>query len=313
VLNGERPRFELEYTSSLHGSVESYVMIVERLARAEGGAVVTCRNVTARRRVQKENREQRNQLLHLSRVQALGHLSGAFAHELHQPLTAILGNAEVARTMIKQRPANLKAISEILDDIVADDQRASDVIERLRTLLKRRENRFQEVDIAAVVSEVLALARSELIARHIDATAVVDQDLPPVWGDKVQLQQVLLNLILNACEAMSTSTDVAQRKLVLSAEMEGPWNIHLIVRDRGTGIPPELLESLFQPFVTTRTNGLGLGLSISETIVAAHGGRLWAENNDDVGATVHCLFPVKEPVGVGMHTMRPMVLEEAVR
>jgi signal transduction histidine kinase/integral membrane sensor domain MASE1 len=294
VLSGAQQRFELEYTCAEGGSVESYVMIVERLARPEGGAVVTCRDVTARRRAQKESREQRNQLLHLSRVQALGHLSGAFAHELHQPLTAIRSNAEVARTLIRQRPANLQEISEILDDIVNDDERASDVIERLRSMLKRREVRFQEVCLGSLINEVLALARSELIARHVEATAVVEESLPQVWGDRVQLQQVLLNLILNACEAMSTSSDVTDRKLMVRAEAEGLWNVHIVVRDSGTGIPDSLLESLFQPFVTTRSNGLGLGLSISETIIAAHGGRLWAENNADAGATVHCLLPVKD-------------------
>ncbi|HEY4588499.1 MAG TPA: ATP-binding protein, partial [Thermoanaerobaculia bacterium] len=141
-----------------------------------------------------------------------------------------------------------------------------------------------------LVGEVLALAHTELITRQVSATAVVEPALPSFVGDRVQLQQVLLNLVLNGCEAMSAAA-ASDRRLVLTAGADAAGNVCFAVRDCGTGIPPELIERLFEPFVTTKPDGLGLGLSISQTIVAAHGGRLWAENNAAGGATLHCLLP----------------------
>ncbi|HVQ15993.1 MAG TPA: ATP-binding protein, partial [Vicinamibacterales bacterium] len=147
-----------------------------------------------------------------------------------------------------------------------------------------------------LVEEVLQLARTELITRHIAATVVVEPGLPRFPGDKVQLQQVLLNLILNAGEAMG-ATEIAERRLIVTAKAEAKGDVHVSVRDSGSGIPSNLIDRLFEPFVTTKADGLGLGLSISRTIVAAHGGRLWAENNHDGGATIHCLIPVMESLG----------------
>jgi signal transduction histidine kinase len=289
VLGREHRRFEMEYEDSGKGSRQWYALGIDALERPGGGAIVTLANVTARRQALIEIEEQRFQLSHLARVAALGQLSGALAHELNQPLASICSNAQAARHLLNRRPADLGEVDAILQDIVSQDQRAAQVIRRLRALLKRGETRLQSVDMTELVNEALELAHGELIARAVTATAVIPPDVPPVSGDRVQLQQVLLNLILNACEAMDT-TAPPDRRLFLMVGSDARNNVQLSIRDCGPGIPSALIDHLFEPFVTTKPEGLGLGLSISRTIVAAHGGRMWAENNAGGGATVHCLL-----------------------
>jgi two-component system sensor kinase FixL len=245
--------------------------------------------VTARHMARVEIEEQRRQLSHLARVSMLGQLSGALAHELNQPLAAIASNADAARRLLARAPVDVAELDAIVTDIVAANQRAAQVIRRLRALLNRGETRLQPLDTAELVEEVLDLAHAELITRRVTATGVVAPNLPPVLGDRVQLQQVLLNLVLNACEAMSSCIP-PDRRLSLTVAPDAGGNIRFSVRDCGSGIPSHLIDRLFEPFVTTKPEGLGLGLSISRTIVAAHGGRLWAQNNTDRGATVHCLL-----------------------
>jgi len=295
VLNREVGRFEMEYDDDQSHAHGRYALSVEALEHPDGGAVVTRADITARREAQMELEEQRLELSHLARVGALGQLSGAFAHELNQPLASISNNAEAARLLLRRKPADLSEIDEILGDILAADQRAAHVIRRLQALLKRGEARLQPIDAAELANDVLELARAELITRRITATAAIAPDLPLVLADRIQLQQVLLNLILNACEAMRF-TVVAERRVSLSLAADTSGNLRFSVRDCGAGIEPALIDHLFEPFVTTKAEGLGLGLSISRTIISAHGGRLWAENNEERGATVHCLLPAAPTV-----------------
>jgi signal transduction histidine kinase len=302
VLHRESRRFEMEYDDDQDGRRERYALSLEVLARPDGGAVVTRANVTARRQALMQIEEQRRELSHLARVAVLGQLSGALAHELNQPLTSISSNAEAARRLLRRQPTDFDELEAILKDIASEDQRAAQVIRRLRALLKRGDTHLQPMDTRELVAEVLELAHAELITRRVTATALVAPDLPPVLGDRVQLQQVLLNLIINACEAMNT-TAAPDRRLTLIANADARNNVLVSIRDCGTGIPPALLERLFEPFVTTKPEGLGLGLSISRTIVAAHGGRLWAENNADRGATVYCLLG-SAPTGAFTDTAR---------
>lgn len=292
VLDRQERRFEIEYDDAARQ--ERYAVSVEALAQPHGGAIIRRTNVTARRQAQAEIEQQRRQLSHLARVTVLGQLSGALAHELNQPLAAIGSNADAARRILGQHPTDYAELDAILNDIVAANHRAAQVIRRLRAMLNRGETRIQPLDTAEMIHDVLELAHAELITRRVIATAVLAPGLPDVLGDRVQLQQVLLNLVLNASEAMSAN-DPQDRRLSLIATTDARRNVQISVRDCGTGIAPHLIDRLFEPFVTTKPQGLGLGLSISRTIVAAHGGRLWAQNNTDRGATMHCLL-VAAPV-----------------
>lgn len=294
VLNRERKRFEIEYDDNRTGTPHRYSFSIEALESPDGGAIARRRDVTARRQAQMEIEEQRRELSHLARVSALGQLSGALAHELNQPLASIGSNAEAARILLKRHPLEYAEIDAILRDILSENQRAAEVIRRLRALLRRGETHLQPLNAAELINEVLELAHAELITQRVAATSVIAPDLPPVLGDRVQLQQVLLNLILNGCEAMRT-TRGADRRLLVVVKPAAKGQIQVSIRDSGTGIAPELIDRLFEPFVTTKPEGLGLGLSISRTIVAAHGGRVWAENNAEGGATVHCILSAAAP------------------
>jgi two-component system sensor kinase FixL len=271
------------------GVSEYYTLTMEALERSDGGAVVTRTDVTVRRLAQLELEEQRRELSHLARAAVLGQLSGALAHELNQPLTAILSNADAARRLLANEPLDREELGEILEDIASEDRRAADVIRQLRAFFKRGEADPQTLDTEEVVREVMALAHEEMITRGVRATASLEPGIAAVRGDRIGLQQVLLNLILNGCEAMST-TATTERVLSLRVGTDDGY-VHFSVHDRGTGIDPAVMDRLFEPFVTTKREGLGLGLSISRTIVTAHGGQLWAENNADGGATLHCLLP----------------------
>jgi len=293
VLSGAQQHVEIEYDDPEPGRHETYAIRIESLERPDGGAVVTRANVTARRQAQLEVERHRRELSHLARVNVLGQLSGALAHDLNQPLTAILSNAQAAHKWLLRDPPNTEYAAEILQDIIDDDRRAAAMIHRLRSLLKRGDLRVERIDVAELMSEVLDLSRSELQARNIEPTTSINPAAPALQGDKVQLQQVLLNLILNACDAMN-DVEEPRRRLELSVASDDLRTVRLSVRDWGVGLPTDLIARLFEPFVTTKTDGLGLGLSISRTIIAAHGGRLWAENNLGGGATIHCVLPVAE-------------------
>ncbi len=297
VLSREERHFEMEYEEEGDGRHLWYTLTVEALERADGGAVVMRADVSISRRAQMEAEEQRRELSHLARVAMLGELSGALAHELRQPLASILSNAEAAKLLLRREPLDAAEVGAILQDIVGEDRRAGQVIERLRALLRRGETRLQPVDSAELLHEVLELAGMELRSRRVVATVSVEPDLPTVLADRVQLQQVLLNLVLNGCDAMS-SIPQTERRLLLTARRADPGEVHLSIRDAGTGIPAAMVERMFDPFVTTKPQGLGLGLSISRTIISAHGGRLWAENNEGRGATVHCLLAIAQPARI---------------
>jgi PAS domain S-box-containing protein len=249
------------------------------------------RDITDFKVADMEAAQRRKEVTHLTRVAILGELSGALAHELNQPLTAILSNAQAAQRLLARAPNDAAMLSEILDDIVADDLRAGEVITRLRAMLTRGEASFKPLHPNDIATEVLALARSELIDRHVTVSTGLTPDLPGTLGDRVQLQQVMLNLVLNACEAMSGRMP-AERALSVSTALDGDGFVLTVIADRGNGIPPDTGDRLFEPFFTTKPHGLGLGLSICRSIVAAHGGRLWADNNPDGGATFTVALPV---------------------
>jgi PAS domain S-box-containing protein len=248
-------------------------------------------DVTERKLAQLESEKNRNELAHLARFTTLGELSGSLAHELNQPLAAILSNAEAAQRFLAQDPPEIGEMRAILDDIVAEDARAGEVIGRLRALFKKGEVVFQPTDLPAAVDDVLRLLRSELIGNDISVVMEIPQQVPLVRGDRVQIQQVLLNLVKNASDSMARVPPV-DRALTLAVRGDGDGHVGISVRDSGTGIPSEVADRVFQPFVTTKTHGMGLGLAVCRTIVEAHRGTLRAWNNDGPGATFEFTLPV---------------------
>jgi two-component system sensor kinase FixL len=236
--------------------------------------------------------QQRAELAHIARLSTMGELAASLAHELNQPLTAILSNAQAAQRFLAVTPPDLEELREILKDIVQDDSRAGEVIRRMRTLVKKEELEFAPLDLGNVVSDVVLLSHSDATLHNIRVALEITSGLPAAWGDKVQLQQVLLNLLLNAFDALKNSP-VDERSVAVQADLDGASMLKVAVRDRGTGLNGEV-ANIFQPFFTTKRDGLGMGLSISRSIVEAHGGRLWAENNQDRGATFYFTVPIEK-------------------
>jgi signal transduction histidine kinase len=246
--------------------------------------------VEERRKAREALELSEEQLTHLTRVTLLDHLSGALAHELNQPLTAILSNAQAALHFLAADRIDPVELREILGDIVSEDQRAGEVIRRLHALFKRGETQFQVLDANDLVREALALAHGDLIARNIAVDTEFSSPIPPVRADRVQIQQVVLNLLVNACEAMRLN-EPDQRRLTIRTQGLSDGGVEVSVEDRGPGIPEDRQPRLFEPFFTTKPQGLGLGLSISRAIVTAHGGQLWNSNNASRDATFHVALP----------------------
>lgn len=247
-------------------------------------------DITRRKLAEQEVQKQRHELAHLSRVTMLGELSGSLAHELNQPLTAILANAQAARRFLDHEPVDIGEVREILGDIVEEDKRAGEVIRRLHLLFRKGELQYGPVNVNALVEDVLKLVRSDLVNQGVAVVTTLAPALPMVSGDRVQLQQVLLNLVVNACDAMAC-LDRTEREIRIGTETAAANSIRLTVADRGRGIPAEDLERVFEPFVTTKSQGLGLGLSVCRTIVSAHGGMIRAANNPGRGACLSLILP----------------------
>jgi len=245
-------------------------------------------DITRQKQAGAEAQLQREELAHLSRVAIVSALSGSLAHELSQPLGSILSNAQAGQRFMARDAPDLDEIRDILADIVGADRRAGEIIERLRTMLRRGEVALQPVSVNESLEELLRLTRSNLIARGVSVSVVTTGDLPPAMTDRVQLQQVLLNLIVNACDAME-SNPPDDRNLTLTTSITQN-EVRIDVLDCGVGLPDDV-ETLFQPFHTTKSGGLGLGLSICRTLVTSHGGRLWAEPRAERGAAFHVALP----------------------
>ncbi|WP_434042662.1 MULTISPECIES: hybrid sensor histidine kinase/response regulator [Sorangium] len=232
-----------------------------------------------------------DELAHLNRVSAMSELAASIAHELNQPLAAILSNAQAAQRLLARTPPDLAEVRAALEDIVADDRRAAAVIQRMRAMLRKGELGEAALDLGGLVREGVRLVAS---AAHLAGATVrleLTPGLPPVRGDGVRLQQVLVHLLANALDAVARRPPDARLVVVRTRPAEGR-RVELSVTDSGEGVPPEDLERIFEAFFTTKAHGLGVGLAISRSIVEAHGGRLWAERSPGEGATFRCALPV---------------------
>src|SRR6267143_4909137 len=263
-------------------------------------------NIEDLHRTQHELHKSQAELAHVTRLTTMGELTASIAHEVNQPLTAVVNNANACISLLEPAPShsgeggphgasNLEDIREALGEIRDDAERASSVVGRVRQLAKRAPVEKSPLHLKDVVNDVLALARYESVARRVTVRTDLSQGLPRVSGDRVQLQQVLLNLVMNGMDAMNTIEE-SQRVLVIGGHREtrdGSAEALLRVQDAGIGFKPEAMDRLFEAFYTTKPDGMGMGLAISRSIIEAHGGRLWAEPNSGQGAT----FLISLPAG----------------
>jgi PAS domain S-box-containing protein len=252
-------------------------------------------DITARKQAELEAKQRHDDLSHLSRVALMGELSASIAHEINQPLGAILSNAEAAELLLESESPPLDEIRKILADIRSDNLRASEIIRHLRLLARKRKMQIQSLDLNEVVSEVAKLMEIEAMRRSVVLRTEFTAGRTTILGDRVHLQQVLINLILNGMEAM-TDTPEAQRCLYLRTSTNGERRVEISVTDCGQGIAPEKLHRLFDSFFSTKESGMGLGLAIARSIVDAHQGRIFAENNLDGGATFRLDLPTSDEV-----------------
>ncbi|NML43214.1 hypothetical protein HHL11_05590 [Ramlibacter sp. G-1-2-2] len=252
------------------------------------------RDITAQRQAEADAQDQRRQLTHLTRVASLTDFSSTIAHELNQPLTAILSNAQAALRFLAQDPPQVSEIRTILGEIADADKRAGLLIHHLRLLLKKGEEEFVQLDLSRLVEEVLNLVRGEFLVRNVQLRSSFSPDLAQVTGDRVQLQQLVLNLVINACEAMQASGK-AERMLTVTTMHGSNRSVDVLVSDTGPGLSSQLMARVFEPFFTTKPNGLGLGLSICRKIATAHGGSLTAESRDGQGTTFRISLPAAAP------------------
>ena len=290
VLDGSRSGFSFEYPAGDASRERWFAMSVVPLNRAEGGAVVSSTDITERKRAELEAQRSRQELAHFTRVSTMGELTASLAHELNQPLTGILTNAQAARRLLDKTRPDLEELRAILQDIIEDDRRAADVIQRLRELLRKGESEVSRLDLNALIRDVLKLLGSDTVIRNVSIALDLESGATVVSGDRVQLEQVLLNLLLNAMEAMSERLG-GDRTVVVRTRSTDATCVQASVEDGGPGLRPGTHETVFEPFYTTKSSGMGMGLAIARSIIEAHGGTIWAENSSR-GATFHFRLPL---------------------
>jgi PAS domain S-box-containing protein len=275
------------------GSVRHVHLVAHAIRGGDGGLeyMGAVQDVTQRRLAEEGLNKVRSELAHVGRVMSLGALTASIAHEVSQPLSGIMANAGASLRMLAADPPDLDRLRETAQRTLRDANRASDVVARLRALFSKKQATSEPVDLNAATREVLTLSASELSRGGVVVRTDLAADLPAVRGDKVQLQQVVLNLVLNAADAMG-AVDDRPRDLTVATRLEDAGQVRLSVLDTGVGFDPQEVEKLFDAFHTTKTQGMGIGLSISRSIIEAHDGRLWAEPNDGPGATFSFVLPI---------------------
>ena len=240
-----------------------------------------------------EARQHREELAHVTRIATMGELTTSLAHEINQPLTAIQSNAEAARRFLARAEPDIGEVRQILEDIIRDDRRAGDVVQKVRSLVKKEKPYDESLDLNQAIQDVAVLIRGDSLLRGLSITMELLPELKMIHGDRIQLQQVILNLILNSSAAMRNAPQ-AQRKIIVKTAMPDSGTVMASVTDFGTGIDENNIERLFEAFYTTKPEGLGMGLSISQTIVKAYGGSIRASNNPEGGATFAFTLPAPQ-------------------
>jgi C4-dicarboxylate-specific signal transduction histidine kinase len=295
TLQPPHHEYDLEYRIQLPEGGIRWIASRGRIDYDSAGQELRLRgisfDITLRKQVELDLQQKKIEIMHLSRVVMLGELSGALAHELNQPLTSILSNAQAAQRFLAKDEVDLNEVRDILQDIVNEDMRAGEVIRRLRGLLTSGETQAQSVDINYLVSEVGKLLHSDLITQGVELRMECAAALKRINADPVQLQQVMINLIMNACDAIKAERGF-RRRIIVRTGFYDANNAEVAVIDQGAGIAPGSLEKIFDAFYTTKKNGMGLGLSICRNIIEANGGRIWAENHPGQGASLHFCLPL---------------------
>jgi C4-dicarboxylate-specific signal transduction histidine kinase len=253
-------------------------------------ALVIARDITEDVLAEEALQQAQADLAHVTRVTTLGELAASIAHEVNQPLAAIIADANASLNRLAARDPDLDSVREALDAIVKDGHRAADVIQRIRQLATKSSPQKARLDVNDVIREVVPLVGTEIRSQQVSLRMDLAPALPPVLGDRVQLQQVLINFVINGIEAMA-SVDGRSRELVILSQPHEGGQVLVAVRDAGVGIDANKMDQLFRAFFTTKPGGMGMGLSISRSIIEAHGGRLWATPNPDHGATFHFALP----------------------
>jgi PAS domain S-box-containing protein len=290
--------FETEFRTRLPDGTQRWVMAKGRTMPDERGnrwrRMGVAFDITQRVATEMELQQKRLELAHVVRVSLLGELAASLAHELRQPLTAIGANATAALSFLERESSNTVEVRESLKDIITANERASEVISRLWAMAKKDEkSEFSTVDLAYIVRNVLGLVHTMAVTQDIHVVSEIKANMPPVRGDRVQLEQVVLNLVLNAFEAMKESP-AGRRQVIIRGQRRDIAFNGVAVIDRGPGIADADVNRIFEPFYTTKREGLGMGLSICRSIITQHGGELWAENNPEGGATFYFTLPVQD-------------------
>jgi PAS domain S-box-containing protein len=255
------------------------------------GLVANIEDISNRKRAEEALRKAQAELTHVTRVTALGELAASIAHEINQPLTAIVTDASASLNWLARTNPDLDMVREALGTIVADGHRAADVVQRIRQLATKTEPQKAPLDINDVIHEVVALVRHEVLRHQASLQLALASTLPPALGDRVQIQQVIINLVMNGVEAMAAVDDRPRELMIRSAPLDAD-RVFVAVQDVGVGLDPRQVDRLFSAFFTTKPGGMGMGLSISRSIIEGHGGRLWATPNPTHGATFQFVLPV---------------------
>ena len=255
------------------------------------GVRASNRDITERRQAEIQEQQHREDLARVGRVATLSELTGSLAHEIIQPLMAIMSNSQAARRLLDSLDPDLEEVKEILEDITGGSQRASGVIQQLRQHLKSGPPELTQLDLNDLVQSLIPLVSRQAAINHINLVYQLTEGLPPISGNRIQLEQVILNLVVNSVEAIKGMAD-GHREIVLQTDREDNHTLRVSVIDSGLGVKPEELKLLFDPFFTTKKEGMGLGLSISRSIIKAHKGKLWAAPNPGGGTALHITLPV---------------------